>query len=506
MKMYAIYLRKSRADIIDNTKIDTNATLEIHEKTLIALAKHQNLPIGAIYREVVSGETIATRPVMMQLLSEVEQGLWEGVLVMEIERLARGDTMDQGLIAQTFKYSGTKIVTPTKTYDPQNEFDEEYFEFGLFMSRREYKTISRRMERGKIASVKEGNFIASKRPYGYEIIRPSRKEHTLKIIPEEAKYVRMIYEWFTQEKISAGEIARRLTRLGVPTYSGRPEWHEGTVNEMLKNPVYMGMVRWKYRPIVKEFNQEGQIIEKRARVSTEEMILAKGKHEPIITEAQFQAAQKRFEEEPARVAPNGRMRNPFSGLVYCSKCGNTLFYHDTKKSAGTRIRMTHRSSQICKVKSCFYDDFKDAVIDILQQHLQDFQIKLDTIDQDAHISQHNDMIKSLEQEILSINMRRERLFDLLERQIYSDADFLERKTALDEQKEKAEAELQELIKTKPEPIDYAEKIYHFKIAIDALTDDTILAEDKNKLLKTIIKRIEYTRIDDDKFKLDITLR
>ena len=147
--MYAIYLRKSRADIVDNTKIDTNATLEIHEKTLIALAKHQNLPIGAIYREVVSGETIATRPVMMQLLSEVEQGLWEGVLVMEIERLARGDTMDQGLIAQTFKYSRTKIVTPTKTYDPQNEFDEEYFEFGLFMSRREYKAINRRQQRGR---------------------------------------------------------------------------------------------------------------------------------------------------------------------------------------------------------------------------------------------------------------------------------------------------------------------------------------------------------------------
>ncbi len=49
--------------------------------------------------------------------------------------------IDQGIVSQAFKYSGTRIITPTKTYDPNNEFDEEYFEFGLFMSRREYQTI-----------------------------------------------------------------------------------------------------------------------------------------------------------------------------------------------------------------------------------------------------------------------------------------------------------------------------------------------------------------------------
>ncbi len=45
----------------------------------------------------MSGETIAARPVMQQLLNEIEQNVWSGVLVMEIERLARGDTIDQEL-------------------------------------------------------------------------------------------------------------------------------------------------------------------------------------------------------------------------------------------------------------------------------------------------------------------------------------------------------------------------------------------------------------------------
>lgn len=101
------------------------------------------------------GETLAARPEAQALLTDVEAGIWDGVLVMEVERLARGDTIDQGIVSQAFKYSGTLIITPMKTYDPSNEYDEEYFEFGLFMSRREYKAIRRRLEAGRYASLQK---------------------------------------------------------------------------------------------------------------------------------------------------------------------------------------------------------------------------------------------------------------------------------------------------------------------------------------------------------------
>ena len=155
MEQYLIYLRKSRSDL-EAEAHGEGETLSRHEHTLLELAKRQHLNVTDIYREVVSGDTIAARPMMQRVLSEVEQGVWSGVLVMEVERLARGDTIDQGIIAQTFKFSGTKIITPIKTYDPDNEFDEEYFEFGLFMSRREYKIINRRLQRGRLASAKRG--------------------------------------------------------------------------------------------------------------------------------------------------------------------------------------------------------------------------------------------------------------------------------------------------------------------------------------------------------------
>ena len=114
---YCIYLRKSRADAEAELRGE-GETLARHEKALISFAKSARLEIGAIYREIVSGETIAARPEMQRLLDEVGNGLWDGVIVMDIDRLARGNSIDQGIISQTFLFSGTKILTPAKTYDP----------------------------------------------------------------------------------------------------------------------------------------------------------------------------------------------------------------------------------------------------------------------------------------------------------------------------------------------------------------------------------------------------
>lgn len=165
---HCLYLRKSRADI-EAEAHGEGETLARHEKLLLEVAKRGHYNITQIYREIVSGETIAARPVVQKLLQEVEDGKWEGVLVVEVERLARGDTIDQGVMAQAFKYSGTKIITPLKVYDPANEFDEEYFEFGLFMSRREYKTINRRLVRGRNASAKEGKWVSGLRLTGMSV-------------------------------------------------------------------------------------------------------------------------------------------------------------------------------------------------------------------------------------------------------------------------------------------------------------------------------------------------
>ena len=119
---YCIYLRKSRADLEAEARGEADV-LVTHRKTLLSLAEQRGYTIGKIYEEIVSGDTIADRPQMRHLLSEVEAGRWHGVLVMEIERLARGDSIDQGIVTRAFKFSGTYIITPSKIFDPNNYYD-----------------------------------------------------------------------------------------------------------------------------------------------------------------------------------------------------------------------------------------------------------------------------------------------------------------------------------------------------------------------------------------------
>ena len=165
---------------------------------------------------------------------------------MDIDRLARGDTMDQGLVAQTFKNAECKIITPTKTFDPSNEFDEEYFEFGLYMARREYKAINRRIQRGRMASIQEGKYIGSVAPFGYDKVKiPTGKGYTLSPNPEQAPTVQMIYRLFlegealpdgTIRKMGTSMISRRLNELHITTISGQT-WTGQAVREIIKNQI-----------------------------------------------------------------------------------------------------------------------------------------------------------------------------------------------------------------------------------------------------------------------------
>jgi len=84
---------------------------------------------------------------MLELLEEVEDCKYDSVLVMDIDRLGRGNMREQGLILETFKEYDIKIVTPNKTYDLDNEFHEECSEFEAFMAHRELKIIKKRLHR-----------------------------------------------------------------------------------------------------------------------------------------------------------------------------------------------------------------------------------------------------------------------------------------------------------------------------------------------------------------------
>lgn len=505
-KKYAIYLRKSRADV-EAEKLGEGETLARHKKILTELAARNGYYIEKIYHEIVSGETIQARPQMQELIRDCYAGKYKGVLVIEVTRLSRGNQGDAQTILDCLKYAnnnqGVEIITPTKVYDvAHNSDDEEYMEFELFMSRREYKMIRKRMERGKRQAVVEGNYMGSYRPYGYDILK-TRTGRTLVANDEEAPIVKNIFEWTVKENLTPGKIVKRLNSMNVQTYTGDPEWSVSTIKAILTNPTYTGKVRWNDRMTVKTM-VDGKLVTSRPRSNhTSQYMLYDGKHKAIIDEDTFHAAEKRFHSDKTK--GNLKLQNPFAGLLYCQKCGKTMIYRGYKDRKNTEARLAHPTSDLCKVKSAMEKDVTNAIIHSLGLYIEDFKVKVDNLpqtDENTILGQ----IEGIEKEIRKIEKKLSKLFDAWENDTITDNEFVQRKEVNTEKIETLKKEIEKLENSIPEKEDYEEKIMSFSDALEALEDKTLEADVKNEYLKRIIERIEYSRENNNEFILDIYIK
>ncbi len=479
-------------------------TLARHEKILLELAKKHNYNVTQIYKEIVSGETIAARPVMQHLLQEVEQGLWDGVIVVEVERLARGDTIDQGIMAQAFKYSNTLIITPLKVYDPNNEFDEEYFEFGLFMSRREYKTINRRLQRGRLASSKEGKYVAARSPYGYERVRiQNDKGWTLTPIDEEADIIRLIFKLYIdgQEQpdgsyrpVGCRTICNILDQMGVSPPSATSYWNDASIRAILRNPVYIGKIRWNTKKTKKRV-KDGNVSYERVIPPQEEQVFVDGLHPPIVSTETFYKAQAILKSHgPASVHRNAELKNPFSGLLRCGKCGRSLTYNNVRGVF----------SYLCPNKTCDCvmsraDIVEKRILQSLRQWLENYRLEWDDgtpTDEDIKIDIKRKEIAKIKKEIETLSKQLVRTHDLLEQGIYDVDMFLNRSRSINERMEAANNNITGLSRTLAEDeeraanrVNIIPKVEELLSVYDELPD----AQSKNILLKDIIERIEYIK-------------
>lgn len=480
---YAMYLRKSRADLEAEAHGEGD-TLARHEHILMELAKSRALPIGAIYREIVSGERIANRPVMQQLLSEVEEGRWKGVLVTETSRLARGDTIDQGIVAQAFKFSGTLIVTPAKTYDPTQEADEEWMEFGLFMSRQEYRMIRRRMTAGTRTAKKEGRYLASRAPYGYERCKLPGRGWSIRPIEPEAGVVRKIYEQFLSGK-GAGEIASYLNLLGIPSPTERA-WVRQTVGLILRNPHYAGYIPSAVHPH-KKLLKDGQLTVKRPL--NKQCELYEGMHEAIIPRETWEETQRLLvQNHKPRVPSALQQHNPLAGLLCCDKCGKKMQRHP---QTDRNFEKYYCPTVGCPTVSAPLEQVEELVL----QGLKDFLYNLDLQEQQLpDMSAEQEALKNIDSRLAEQRKRLTKTFELVEDGIYTREAFLQRQSEINAEMARlqtAREELQRKIDTHAAELSARENAApQIRHVLDVYDRKSAPAE-RNALLKQVIDRIDY---------------
>ena len=466
MQNVALYLRKSRED--EELKEETLAR---HEKMLLEYCKRNKLFITKIYREVVSGENIANRPQMQQLLDDVTDGLYDGVVCVEIERLSRGNPVDQMEILDAFKSSKTKIYTLNKIYDlSKEEIDEEYFEFALFMSRREYKTIKRRLLRGRMHASEEGYYTNSHDPFGFD---RQKTDKGFVLIPneKEAAIVRFMFNEYINGS-GAFVIANKLNDMGARTKKGGL-WTSPLIIRMLQNRLFIGEIHvWKYDKWVE------------------------GKHDPIIDKDIFDRAQQIHATKSPTVRKQYTTQNPLAGLVRCGSCGK-IMQRTARRSQGYEYLTCVNPA--CSVhKSVRLDKVEPMVLDELKKALTDFNYFLD----EAPVESPNNELDLLKTELTAKQNQIDRACEMLEQGIYTIERYKTRVTAIQKEIDTISARMEEIETAPREDI-------RAKTAVPILEKvfeqyDTLDRTAKNRILRSIIKKITVTP-QDNGFLLDLDL-
>ena len=489
VKGYAVYLRKSQQDL-EAEKRGEMETLARHEKIINGLVEEQGLTVTKVYKEIVSGETIQDRPQMQEMMREVYAGKYTGVIVVKPDRLSRGDLENMGYIMNGLKFSGTLLVTPGMTYDvANNKFHEQMLEMQLFNSKQEYRAITARMTEGKMLSIREGNFFGTYAPYGYDIDTPDRWTRTLKPNAN-AEIVVKIFEWFANDKMSVGDIRTKLFSLGILTSRGNRDWHRASLKEILKNPIYTGKNVWYKRKTSRELDENGVIIKRNRRTPMNGLLTVPGKHPAIISEELFEAAQARFCGNTSNRI-GFEIVNPLAGLLRCSNCGRVMCYNQKTSTANT-TRFAHPNSKTCFMKSSVDEDVMELVVKALKAYIADFEFKVTSAGRDEEIERHASEVAMIKKELDKANAKRRKLFDDYEEGVYTPAEFKERKAVWADRIENLHDELERLKANQPNEVDYAEKAFKFKEALDAIQNPETPAKTVNHLLKEIIERIDYS--------------
>ena len=498
MERYVIQLRKSRSDIEAEARGE-GETLSKHKKALLKLASSLNLNIVKINQEIESGETLVHRPQMMQLLKEVEQNMYDGVLVMDVDRLGRGNMQEQGLILETFRASNTKIITPRKTYDLNDEFDEEYSEFEAFMARKELKIINRRLQGGRRRSVEEGNYLGTRPPYGYEIDnKPDGR--TLKPHPEQSAVIPIVFDLYTNQGLGSTKIADELNKLGYKTYTGR-DWNPSSVLGILKNDIYRGIIAWGKKEIKKSVDPNKKK-DTRTR-DKEDWSINKGKHPALIDQETFEIAQKILAGKyhvPYQIT-NG-IQNPLASLIICAKCGTKMSKRPYERQKDHLI--CHNTN--CDMRSSQLDYVEKALISSLKSWLNDYKEQWNENDivsdpMNTNIEQLENAVNRLELNDEELMRQKSGLHDFLERGIYTEEVFIERSSLLadrlNDNEMKIKAARKELSAEKRKQKAQRNIIPQVKHVLNIYNDIETAAE-KNDLLKTIIAKAVYNKEKDQK--------
>src|SRR5271169_3463782 len=336
MRMAAIYARVSSEQQREQNTIASQTA------SLIEFASSHDLEVPAEWvfeDEGYSGATLE-RPGLERVRDLAAEGQIQVVLAYAPDRLSRKYAY-QILLIEEFARHGVETLF-VKAPQGDSAEDQLLVQFQGMIAEYERAQILERSRRGKRHRAHSGEIsVMSNAPYGYGYIRKTDEAPAAYLVDEaEAQVVRRVYEMYTVDGLSIGEITRRLNAEGIPTRKLSARWERSVVWGVLRNPAYRGVACFgKTRASARTRVMRPQ----RRRGVTTPSITA-GHERPreewigipvpaLVSEESFARAQELLRENKVRSRRRTIAPSVVQGLVGCAKCGYAFSRTSTQTSA-----------------------------------------------------------------------------------------------------------------------------------------------------------------------------
>ena len=348
---------------VSTDKEDQLNSLETQKEFFLEYTKRTGDNLIKLYAdEGISGTKIKNRKEFQRMLADAEKGLFDMVVVKDISRFAR-NTVDLLQSVRKLKALGieTQFLTANMTSMGNSEFVLTIF--GA-LAQEESANTSKRIKFGKKMNAEKGrvpNIV-----YGYD--KTIGDYFNLSINEVEAKVIRQIYKWYTEEGFGGAKIANMLNERGVKTKRGN-NWSQNSVCRILTNEIYTGKI----------INGKEEIADfltgQRKEKDESEWLVAVRSELRIIDDETFDKAQEILKgRHDSFKLTHERQSNKylFSTLIKCKDCGWS-FRRTVRQYKNTYVRWVCSGHNGRGADSCpnAVTVDEEELIQVLQEYFQD---------------------------------------------------------------------------------------------------------------------------------------
>jgi site-specific DNA recombinase len=336
----AIYLRVSTDEQINGYG------LTVQEEKLKAFVNFSGYTLEDkhIYRdEGFSGALPASeRPGASQLFADAAKREFDVIIVYRLDRLYRKASY---LLQAVEEFNKDKIAfrSVTESFDTTTPYGKGMVGFLAVIAEMEKDTIRERTTNGRISAAKDGKWVTGVPPYGYVVIKKTKK---LKIVPEEAKWVKLFFRWIVDDRLSLREVQKKANEMRIPVPRRKVSkketlkvWHKRTIGRILTNETYTGSAF--YRKYKRPFNNLTSLIDE--SLLREKSGWIEIKVPAIIPRETFEACKRQLLKNREFSKRNQKRSYLFSKIIYCGNCGFKLFggYQPPRKDGNNGTKYYH---------------------------------------------------------------------------------------------------------------------------------------------------------------------